>query len=114
MGTNGAFIAGRLTIPQLIGAISRAVDRPIVDATGLKGTYQIELTFMPDDGAPMWGQIRAAAAGSGVPPAPPEPNAPVASLYQALQQTLGLKLEPRKSPFEVLVIDSANKVPTGN
>jgi uncharacterized protein (TIGR03435 family) len=39
---------------------------------------------------------------------------PIATLSQAVQQTLGLKLDPKKAPVEMIVIDSANKVPTDN
>jgi uncharacterized protein (TIGR03435 family) len=77
-----------------IGALTRRlegfVDRPIVDATGLSGTYDWVVTFSMN---------------------PAETEVP--SVFQALQDRLGLKLEPRKASLEVFVIDSVEP-PTPN
>jgi uncharacterized protein (TIGR03435 family) len=67
----------------------------------------------------MAGQLSMMMAGAGhtPPPAGPAPEGagdPGLSLAQALQVNYGLKLEPRKSPADVLVIDHAEKVPTEN
>lgn len=59
------------------------VDRPIVDATGLSGNFEWVLTFG-------WGS---------------NPPADVPQLFAALQEQLGLKLEARQGPIEVLVVD---------
>lgn len=67
-------------------------DRVVIDATGLKGTYNFDLNWSPDDGHP---QLLNGE--------PVEPTGP--SFFTALQEQLGLKLEPRKAPVEVLVID---------
>ena len=72
--------------------------RTVVDKTGLSGVYNITLTFSRQDIAlqPQPGQ-----------PAP-EPSAP--SVFTALQEQLGLKLEAGKGPVEVIVVDSADKL----
>ena len=69
------------------------VDRIVVDRTGLTGAFDVDLRwkFETEDAA-----IRAQLP-------PPDPNAP--SLFTALQEQLGLKLEATKSPVDVLVID---------
>ena len=77
---------------QIANTLNRAVDRPIVDRTGVKGYFNMRLQFAPDPGSP------AAAA-----------DAPGPSIFTAIQEQLGLRLEPSKSPMEVLVIDSVQK-----
>jgi uncharacterized protein (TIGR03435 family) len=79
------FLAQSFTnIPVVTG-----IDRMVLDRTGLEGNYGFALKF--------------AAAGS----ASPDPDRP--ELFTALQEQLGLKLEPRREPIEVLVVDSAAK-----
>jgi uncharacterized protein (TIGR03435 family) len=68
----------------------------VVDRTGLTGTYDLELTWTPE--APPAGR-------DGAPPV--DPNGP--SVFTALQEQLGLKLEATTGPVEVLVIDSADR-----
>jgi uncharacterized protein (TIGR03435 family) len=69
---------------------SGMVDRPVIDKTGLDGLYDFTLDWTPDD-------------------APPDPAAPAPSIFTALEEQIGLKLEPRKAPFEIIVIDHAEK-----
>jgi uncharacterized protein (TIGR03435 family) len=74
----------------------------VIDETGLTGQYDFTLTFMPDSG------------GRGMPPGLPPPGAPelppidpnAPALPTALQEQLGLRLEPAKGPVEMIVIDS--------
>lgn len=80
---------------------SRIVDRPAVDQTGLSERYDFQLKWTPDS-------ARAAALGSGAPPAPSGPDDPP-DLFAAFQQQLGLKLESTKAPVDVLVIDKVQK-----
>jgi uncharacterized protein (TIGR03435 family) len=74
----------------LLSDLARAlpVSRPVMDATGLTGAFDFELKWTPDD---------AAGATDGV------------SLFTAIQEQLGLRLEPRQTPMNVLVIDSAER-----
>jgi uncharacterized protein (TIGR03435 family) len=79
-------------------------DRPVIDKTGLKGLYDFKLQFTPDPG------LTAAPAPGGV-PSTAAPLGP--SLFTALEDQLGLKLESGKGPLPVLVIDSVQK-PSAN
>jgi uncharacterized protein (TIGR03435 family) len=74
--------------------LSWRLGRPVIDQTGLGGRYELTLNWTEDDGP-------SPAAASDVSSAP--------SLFTAIQEQLGLKLEPTKSPVPVLVIDHAEK-----
>ena len=83
------------------------MDRPVVDQTGLTDRYDFQLKWTPDDSQfTQWG------ANVVVPPTNDTPNAPP-NLYTAIQQQLGLKIEPTKAPDVVLVIDHVEK-PSAN
>ena len=87
------------TLDQLTMFLSGAVRTPVLDMTGLKGRYDFELditTFLPQP-------------GSGEPP--PDP---VAIFQNALPKQLGLRLEARKMPIEMLVIDHIEPKPVEN
>jgi uncharacterized protein (TIGR03435 family) len=75
------------------------VDRPVIDATKLKGGYDFTLAYTRE----LHG-IREGALINGVPIDTSGPN-----LFGALREQLGLKLEPQKGPVDVLVIDRAEK-----
>jgi uncharacterized protein (TIGR03435 family) len=94
--------AGGQTIAQLATLLSGRLGRPVVDRTGLTGTFDLTLTWTPD-------QIPQGQPGPpppGAPPLPPiDPNGP--SIFTAVQEQLGLKLESAKGPVDVLVIDRA-------
>ncbi|MGA3019155.1 MAG: TIGR03435 family protein [Bryobacteraceae bacterium] len=128
MSTNGMTLRGSMEMSRLVNALSNFMDRPVLDSTGLKGTYDIELSYMPDEssnfkgpmgpmtmppGGPGGGAGPAGGAGDARMGPAQDANAPVGNIFQALQ-SLGLKLESRKDPIESLVIDHANKVPTEN
>ena len=74
--------------------------RPIIDKTGLTGLYDFTLEFDP----------RAATGGNPV----DGQDAPAPDIFIAIQQQLGLKLVEAKSPFDVIVVDQAEKVPSEN
>ena len=76
-------------MPMLAGRLSRpdfGLDRPVLDFTGMEGTFDLTLDWEQDQ----------------------------LSIYAAIQEQLGLKLEPRKVKLDVLVVDRANRVPTEN
>jgi uncharacterized protein (TIGR03435 family) len=73
------------------------VDRPVVDQTGLKGFYDFKLSYAPD--------LSGRTGPNGE--TPPSFDGP--SLFQALREQLGLKLESSKGPVEVFVIDHVEK-----
>ncbi len=87
-------------------ALSRQIDRPIVDKTGLTGCFKGELDWTPDDNqAP-------ASSPSGSATAASENTGP--SIFTAVQEQLGLKLIPQKGAVEILVVDHAERIPTEN
>ena len=101
-------------MPAFADTLARFVDRPVVDMTELKGSYDFALEFTPEDFRAM--MVRAAiTAGVALPPEAMRALEGVSgnSLFAGIQ-SLGLKLEGRKAPLEVLVIDHAEKVPTDN
>jgi uncharacterized protein (TIGR03435 family) len=111
---NNKFEARKLTMINLSDTLGRFVDRPVVDMTELKGGYDFTLDFSPEDYRAML--IRSAiAAGVSLPPEALRAldGASGDSLFAALQG-LGLKLETRKAPLEVLVFDQVLKTPTEN
>lgn len=106
--------ATKVTMAVLADQLGRFMDRPVVDMTDLKGTYDLSLEFQPDDFLVM--RVRAAvAAGVQLPPQAMHllENASDGPVLSAVQ-TLGLKMETRKAPLEILVVDSVLKVPTEN
>ena|ERR1017187_1006715 len=114
MFADNKIVATKLTMASFVDTLVRFLDRPVVDATELKGNYDFELTFTPEDFRAM--QIRSAIAAGVV--LPPEALRLLEvgagdSLFSAVQ-AVGLKLESRKAPIEVLVVDSVLKTPTAN
>ncbi|MDE3165697.1 MAG: TIGR03435 family protein, partial [Acidobacteriota bacterium] len=106
--------ARRLDLTRFADTISRFTDRPVVDMTGLTGLYDISLTFTSEDYFAML--IRSALnAGVALPPqalrALEMGNGD--SLGSALQ-TVGLKLDARKAPLPLLVVDSVQKEAAAN
>jgi uncharacterized protein (TIGR03435 family) len=104
----------KLDMPRFAETMARFTDRPVVDMTGLKGNYDFELKLSDEDFNAM--RIRSAiTAGVILPPQAMKllELSSGDSLHSALQ-SLGLKLEARKAPLEVLVVDSSDKMPTDN
>jgi uncharacterized protein (TIGR03435 family) len=82
---------------QLAGLLTPSAERPVFDATGLTGKYDFMLRWI---------------RGNVPVPAGDEDTSP--TLFQALEKQLGLRLEPKKSPVQVLVIDHMEKAPKEN
>jgi uncharacterized protein (TIGR03435 family) len=99
----GVILARGQTMPELAAAFAAlsntgmSLNRPVVDRTGLTGNFDVELHFTPE---------RIPDASNG-PSARPDPEG--ASLFTAVQEQLGLKLESQRGPVDVLVIDRAEK-----
>jgi uncharacterized protein (TIGR03435 family) len=111
---NNRFDAHKLTMLIFAGNLERFADRQIVDLTGLTASYDFAFDVMPEDYYAML--LRSAVwAGVNLPPQAQKilDDSSPAALGDALQQ-IGLKLEPRKAPLDVLVIDEALKTPTAN
>src|SRR5688572_16992313 len=92
----------RRTMADFAETLGSDVDRPVIDMTGLEGAYDIRLEFAETR------PTLPAALG----PVAPDPQAP--ELFTALTEQLGLRLESRRGPVEVLVVDSALRQPTEN
>jgi uncharacterized protein (TIGR03435 family) len=108
---------GAITMATVAHFLSGHLDRPVQDFTGLEGRYDIDLAWMPDPSidrpSPSAVSFTAATAASGD-TRTELPAAPAATLFTAIRESLGLKLEPRNAPVEMLVIDHVERVPTGN
>lgn len=89
------------TVGDMVPTLSRTVGRKVIDKTGLTGKYDITLKYTPDEN-----QL-ATSTMPGAPPPPADASGP--SLFTALQEQLGLKLEPQKASVEIYVIDRAEK-----
>jgi uncharacterized protein (TIGR03435 family) len=104
----------KLTMTVFSDTLARFMDRPVVDMTGLKGNYDITLNFTQEDYTAML--IRSAITAGVV--LPPQALRALEfssgdSLTNALQQ-VGLKLDARKAPLPVLIVDKIDKTPTAN
>jgi len=100
---------------SLADTLGRFMDRPVVDQTGLgEMGYDISLELAPEDFMAM--MVRSGvAAGITLPLQAMKAleNTSVETLHSQLAKH-GLKLEPKKAPLDVLVVDSADKTPTAN
>jgi uncharacterized protein (TIGR03435 family) len=100
---NGGIESQGTSLEGLIQALSPQVGRTIIDKTGLTGYYDYTLKWTPDNSPPPM-----AGGPEGGPPRGDAGSAPDAggpSLFTAIQEQLGLKLEPQKGPVDVIVID---------
>jgi uncharacterized protein (TIGR03435 family) len=86
-------------------ALSRQIGRVVINQTGLKAKYDFKLQWTPDDNQ---GQMFKGAGGPPTDAAQPS-DAAGPTLFTAMQEQLGLKLDSQKSPLDVLVIDHIEK-----
>jgi uncharacterized protein (TIGR03435 family) len=117
--------ARKESMEQFTNMLSNQVNRPVTDATGLKGKYDFTLDFTADM------VMMRGPGGAGIPPPPPGggttggggAGAPVSigseadsgpTIFSAIQSQLGLKLESKKGTVDILVVDHIEKVPTEN
>jgi uncharacterized protein (TIGR03435 family) len=96
-GPNGTVKFTKQPISRFTFLLTRRMDRPAIDMTGLKGLYDftIDLSGLGFNGNP-----------------PQDASAP--SVFTTVQENLGLRLEAQKAPIDLLVVDHAEKVPTAN
>jgi len=92
--------AGDVPLQQLAQLLSGRVNRVVLDKTGLTGRYSFNLEFTPDQAPPGGFQLNGA-------PVSINPDGP--SLFTALQEQLGLKLDAQRGPVETLVVDSVEQ-----
>jgi uncharacterized protein (TIGR03435 family) len=93
----GRIVSPQMSMPTLAKLLSRFERQTVLDMTGLEGPFDVRLEWSPDDTGKLDVQ---------------QPSRP--SLATAVQEQLGLRLEARKGPVEVLVVDSADRVPAEN
>jgi len=94
----GRLTGNRASLGLITMLLSRLEHQIIVDQTGLTGEYQIQLHWAPGSG--------------GADAAPADATAP--SLFAAVQEQLGLKLESRNGPLDTIAVDHAEKIPAEN
>lgn len=94
----GRVVAGGASMSMLASNLAPQLGRTVVDRTGLSGYWDFEMTFAQEGAGPV-------PVGVELPPV--DPNAP--SLFTAVQEQLGLKLEPTKGPVEVVVVESVSR-----
>jgi len=92
----GLIDARAITMDRLAEVLSRQMDLPVVNRTGLAGSFDLKLEWTPDSGRPAKSSMDE-AADTGV------------SVFTAIQQQLGLRLRARKTPIATIVIDRAER-----
>jgi uncharacterized protein (TIGR03435 family) len=108
MRSGSQISAGGSTMTEIARMLQQNTGRIVLDRTGLDGRYDFDLAFTPDSG------LRGRGPGGGLPPqAGPENPRPVdpdaITIFTAVQEQLGLKLESTRGPVEVVVIDSVER-----
>jgi uncharacterized protein (TIGR03435 family) len=91
-GGPGAIDLPNTTMNSLAGMLTAMLKRPVADRTGATGDYEVKLRFAPEEDA----------------------ESTLPSIFTAVQEDLGVKLESAKVPVEMVVIDHLEKAPTEN
>jgi bla regulator protein blaR1 len=102
----GLISAKGVSMEMLANQLAQQLGRSVIDQTGLKGQYDIKLEWTPDTSERRGmgdGDVRAPSDAA----AAPDPAGP--SIFTAVQEQLGLKLEGQKGPVDILVIDHVEK-----
>jgi uncharacterized protein (TIGR03435 family) len=94
--TRGRIVGSQMPMPVLASLLSRFERQLVIDRTGLTGGYQLKLEWAPED-LTTKGDVSAGP-----------------SLFAALEEQLGLRLESRREPLDVIVVDQAEKTPADN
>jgi uncharacterized protein (TIGR03435 family) len=111
---NNQFQATKVTLATLADTFTRFVDRPVVNMTGIKGTYDLTLDLTAED---YMGVLMRSAVNAGVVLPPQALSALDRASADPLSGPLGkygLALEPRKAPLPIVVVDAMQKTPTEN
>ncbi|HTX38206.1 MAG TPA: TIGR03435 family protein [Bryobacteraceae bacterium] len=103
-------IGGQASMAELVRILSNVLGRMVIDKTGFTGTFDVHLEFSPDDSL---GGLPTPAGPNDprVPTVPADPNHP--TLFGALAEQFGIKVEAAKGPVEVIVIDQVER-PSSN
>ncbi len=92
-----------LTMPEFAEILSRRLGHPVLDRTGLAGAYRVTLEWAAENKATKPGKTGKA-----------EPDTDRPSIFTALHDQMGLRLQARKAPVDIFVIDHIEKTPTAN
>ena len=106
----GNLVGNAVTLSWFASMLSPRLDRLIIDRTNLAGRFDIRLQWAPSPAEDLFGVPAEIIDMNGV-AVRPDPSGP--SIFSAIQEQLGLKLESAKAPVEVLVIEHVEK-PTAN
>ena len=99
---------------RLTDILGMVLGRPVIDKTGLTGTYDVMLDFSPEGMGPGPKGPAPGEGGGNLAEAPRDSNDSGPTISTALQEQLGLKLASRREPVDLLVVESVEKVPTKN
>jgi len=118
MNGRARMIGQQNSMQELAERLTNLTNRPVTDATALKAKYDFTLTFQPEGlNGPMGPMPPPPAGGGGLNGAPtggaPELDA-LPDIFGAVQAQLGLRLEAKKGPVAMIVVDHADKTPTAN
>ncbi|MGO9256363.1 MAG: TIGR03435 family protein [Bryobacteraceae bacterium] len=102
-GRPGLIAGTRVSMGELASVLARMLGRPVVDRTGLTAAYDVKVEWTPD-------QAPQAPGGDQT----KEASEPELSLFTALHDQLGLRLQTQKVSVEVVIVDHVEKVPTEN
>ena len=86
-----------VTMAELAASLAARVGRPVIDKTSLTGRFNFDLSWVPD----------LTLSGGATNSAPPDVSGP--SIFTAVQEQLGLRLDSQKGPTEILMIDRAER-----
>lgn len=95
---------------QFTDALSIMLGRRAIDKTGLTGTFDVHLEFSPEGTA----LDRRGPRDNDLPANAGNPDTSRPSIFTAMQEELGLRLESQKGPAEMLVIDHLERAPADN
>jgi uncharacterized protein (TIGR03435 family) len=101
-GRGGPLTGQAVSIQSLAHLLSQQLGRTVLDKTGLTGNYDFTLKWTPDDSQPPMGDQQGTENE-------PRTDSSGPSIFTAIQEQLGLKLESEKGSAEVLVIDHVEK-----
>jgi uncharacterized protein (TIGR03435 family) len=89
---SGKFRLQNASMGSFAGVLANPIGQPVVDKTGIPGNYDFKIDYAPEN----------------------DPNSTLPTLFTALEEQLGLKLEPQKVPITIVTIDHIDKTPTEN
>jgi uncharacterized protein (TIGR03435 family) len=97
---NNHYTGTSISMDRFASFLSTRLDLPVIDKTGLQGFYDLKLDWVLERDIQSKGDLGETPPGQ--------------LIQDAIQDQLGLKLERRKAPIEILIVDHADKIPTEN